>query len=145
MAFWNIFKRFIISCARNSKVSNINSIKVFWFFKQVFSCVTILFEVALSFVYSTLKSSIINHSCGKTTVKSIHACFTSTHTYTKIFDGLSVDFFSCGSIKKFTNTFFLTGISIIIIISLTKSCHYLKHISFLQWVAFSPKVFHYYK
>lgn len=144
MAFWNIFKRFIISCARNSKVSNINSIKVFWFFKQVFSCVTTLFEVALSVAYSIVKSSIINHSGGKIPVKSTHACFTSTHTYTKIFDGLSVDFLSCGSIKKFTGTFFLTCISIIII-SLTKSCHYLKHINFLQWVAFSPKVFHYYK
>jgi hypothetical protein len=103
-----------------------------------------LFEATLRIVRSTVKSSISVPTSGGTPANSTHTCFPPTHPYTRTFACRSVDLSSCGLVKKFTSASFFIETSACLKISkstsLTSSCFYLKHGSFIQWVACSPKV-----
>jgi hypothetical protein len=66
-----------------------------------------LLEAASRVVCSTVKFPVVNSTSEKTAVKFTHACFHLTHSYTRTSVDLSVDLPSAGSVKKFTDSFFV--------------------------------------
>lgn len=52
---WILCKRFIVFGVRKLKVSQVNSMKTFWFFEHVSLYLTTLLEAALTVVYLIIK------------------------------------------------------------------------------------------
>ena len=108
------------------------------------SCLTNLLETTLRIVYPMVKVSILNLTNSETPVKSTHACFPPTYSYTITSASWRVDRHSCGSVKKFTGASFFADIPAHLKTSKrtsrTKSCLYEKPGSSLQCTACSPKL-----
>lgn len=106
--------------------------------EETFSYLTTLFEMVLWVVCLTVKSLVLSPASGETHVKSKHAYFSPSHSYSRTSVVLSINLLSCGSVKKFTGTSFFTHTMSCQTISnktsLTRSYRYLKSRSFLQWI-----------
>lgn len=89
-------------------------------------------------VCSIVKSPILSLTSGKIPINSTRVCFHHTHSYTRSSAGLRIDLSSCESVKKLTSAYYLKDthkrLNISNRIFLTKSCWYLNHGSFFQWI-----------
>lgn len=96
LSLFTPYKRSTASDVIKQKVSKTNGMQACWMSEHDFSRLATLLEAALRVVSSTVKTLVLRPTCGETPIKSTHACFLSTHPYTRTFDDLSVDLPSHG-------------------------------------------------